>query len=75
MFRVAMSSRIGWTPRTFWHATALEMEMAIDGAQGRFRPGPFISRDRVAEIARAHGRRQSIRGKAHQPRPAEKGER
>lgn len=56
-----MNERIGWSPREFWAATVNELEMAIDGASGRFRPGPFISRERVAEIARAHGRRKSIR--------------
>jgi hypothetical protein len=35
--------------------------MAIEGLRGEFQPGPFISRARVAAIARAFGVRKSIR--------------
>lgn len=62
-FRVATSpERLGWTPAAFWSATAAEFVMAVDGMKGQFQPGPWISRERVAEIARAWGKRKSIKG-------------
>ena len=51
----------GWSPAQFWKSTLAEFEMALEGMRGEFRPGPFISRERVTEIARAWGRRKSIR--------------
>ena len=62
MFRVAVApERLGWSPAQFWKSTLAEFEMALEGMRGEFRPGPFISRERVTEIARAWGRRKSIR--------------
>ena len=62
MFRFATApGQIGWTPATFWRATLAELRMTVEGLRGEFQPGPFISRTRVAAIARAFGVRKSIR--------------
>jgi hypothetical protein len=62
MFRVAVArGGLGWSPAEFWSATLVEFEMALQAMRGEFKPGPFISRERVAEIARAWGLRKSIR--------------
>lgn len=37
------------------------MKMALEALRGEFQSGPFISRERVAEIAKAWGVRKSIR--------------
>jgi hypothetical protein len=56
-------NRLGWPPDRFWRSTAKEFDMAMEGFAGKFRSVPAISREEVAEIARAFGVRPSIRKK------------
>ncbi|WP_085032257.1 phage tail assembly chaperone [Ensifer aridi] len=52
---------LGWSPETFWRATAAELEMAMEGLAGNVRGGPFISREEVRRIAAEHGVRPSLK--------------
>ncbi|MDW9823004.1 phage tail assembly chaperone [Sinorhizobium meliloti] len=52
---------LGWSPETFWKATAAEFEMTVEGLSGNGRGGPFISREEVRRIAAEHGVRPSLK--------------
>jgi hypothetical protein len=52
---------LGWSPETFWKATAAEFEMTLEGLSGNVRGGPFISREEVRRIAAEHGVRPSLK--------------
>jgi hypothetical protein len=38
--------------------------MAVEGASGRYRSGPLVSREDMAFLAKVHGKKKSIRGQA-----------
>ncbi|MBO0142259.1 phage tail assembly chaperone [Agrobacterium sp. Ap1] len=59
------SDRLGWSPAVFWDATAAEMELVIEGLQGRFSGGANISREEVRRAAAAHGKKPSLRKRPH----------
>ncbi|MBP1873545.1 hypothetical protein J2Z19_003260 [Ensifer adhaerens] len=52
---------LGWSPEIFWHATAAEFEMALEGLSGKMSSAPFISREEVRRLAAEHGVRPSLK--------------
>lgn len=57
------TERLSWSPRDFWEATAAEMDLVIEGLQGRFTGGVSVTREEVRRAAAAFGQRKSIRNK------------
>ncbi|RVG29930.1 phage tail assembly chaperone [Sinorhizobium meliloti] len=62
LYRLATNPKmLGWSPETFWNATAAEFEMTVEGLSGNVRGRPFISREEVRRIAAEHGVRPSLK--------------
>nr|WP_250811671.1 phage tail assembly chaperone [Neorhizobium tomejilense] len=62
MFRLVNApGGLGWPPAVFWSATLVEMQLGLEGQQGKFSSQPFVSREEVRRMAVAHGKRKSLK--------------
>jgi len=62
MFRLANArDGLGWAPDVFWSATIAEMQLALEGLQGKFASRPIATREELRRLAAAHGQRKSLK--------------